>query len=174
MEERPCVFCGIISKSTPSKIVFEDDDTLAFLDIAPRSRGMTIVAPKQHYRNFDENFDLSQKVFADSLVVSEMIKQSLEPSSISISVISSEEVPHFHVRLYPVFEGEQIPLAENRPIETNEAELDDIAQKIRGIKIEIKREEPKEKKAEEKPEEKKAEGRTREDVYWMKRGMEIG
>lgn len=175
MEQRPCVFCGIINKSIPSKIVFEDDFSTAFLDIAPRSRGMTIIAPKQHYKEFDENFELSQKVFSSALVVAEMVKQALAPKSVSMSIITSEEVPHFHIRLYPVYEEEQVPLVENRSIETSEVELESIAQKIRGIKIEIRKEEVKEEKVEEKKEETpKSKSRSRKDIYWLKRSMEIG
>jgi len=171
MEEKPCVFCGIINKSIPSKIIFEDDFSIAFLDRFPRSKGMSIIAPKQHYKEFVENFELSQKVFSSALMVAEMIKQALEPKSVSMSIITSEEVPHFHIRLYPVYENES-PLIENRPIETNDIELENIAQKIRGIRIEIRKEEVKEEKIEEKKEEEKP--RSKEDIYWLKRSMEIG
>lgn len=170
MEQKLCVFCQIANKQTLAKIVYEDDNSTAFLDIAPRSKGMTIVIPKQHYKEFDENFELSKKVFSSALIVSEMIKQALNPKSISLSIIESEEISHFHIRVYPVYE-DQIPLIESKPIETSEAELENIAEKVRGIKIEFKKEEVKEEKPEEKKEEKP---RTKEEIYWMKRSMEIG
>lgn len=167
--QNPCVFCGIASKAIPSKIVYEDDFAIAFLDIAPRSRGMTIIAPKQHYKEFDENFELTFKVFESAITVAEMLKQALQPKSVSISIITSEEVPHFHLRLYPVYE-DQIPLIENKPIPTNDIELENIAEKIRGVKIEIRKtEEPKE--IEEKKEEKP---RSKEEIDWLKRSMQIG
>jgi histidine triad (HIT) family protein len=175
MDEKPCVFCGIISGSVPSKIVYEDEFTMAFLDRFPRSRGMVIVAPKQHYKEFDDNLSATQKVLYSVLVVSEMVKQALNPKNVSVSIIPSDEVPHFHVRVYPVYEEEQPPLMENRPLEVTEDELDRLAEKIRGIKVEIKRDEPEPKKEEPMQEEKKQEpGRSKEDIYYIKRSLDIG
>ena len=47
-----CVFCSIIKGDIPSKKVYEDDDTLAILDISQTTCGHTLVMPKKHYENF--------------------------------------------------------------------------------------------------------------------------
>lgn len=44
-----CIFCKIIAGSIPSDKVYEDAAVLAFLDIAPISRGHTLIIPKSHY-----------------------------------------------------------------------------------------------------------------------------
>ena len=49
-----CVFCDIINHQIPSKVVYEDDDVLAILDIAQVTRGHTIVMPKKHVKNILE------------------------------------------------------------------------------------------------------------------------
>lgn len=49
-----CVFCGIIAGRIPCHRLFEDGDTIAFLDIAPLSDGHTLVVPKLHARRLDE------------------------------------------------------------------------------------------------------------------------
>lgn len=165
MEQRTCIFCQIARNKIPAKIVYEDENSLAFLDVAPRSKGMCIVIPRQHYKEFDENIELSEKIFSSALKVAERIKKTLNPKSVSISVISSEEIPHFHVRVYPVYE-DQIPLIENKPLQVTEDELDSIAQKIRAEEPKKEEEKKEEKKEEEKP-------RTKEEIYWMKRQMEI-
>lgn len=164
----PCIFCQIVKGAAPSKIVYENEHVIAFLDINPRSKGMTIVAPKQHYKEFDENFELSVKVFSSALIVAEMIKLALQPKKIHFSVMVSDMVPHFHVKIYPVFEKE-MPLIEGKPVFMSELELETIAQKIRGIKVEVKEEE-KEEKEKEVVEEKEEEKR---DVSWLKRELEI-
>ncbi|MEM7821218.1 MAG: HIT domain-containing protein [Candidatus Aenigmatarchaeota archaeon] len=166
MEQKDCVFCKIANKQIPAFIIYEDENSTAFLDLFPRSRGMAIVIPKTHYKIFDENFELSKKVFSSVLIVSEMIKQALEPKSISISVITSEEIPHFHFRIYPVYE-ENVPLIESTPIKITEDELKRIAEKIKSIRIEIKEEGKEEKKIEEKK-------IGKEEAFWMRRSMEIG
>jgi diadenosine tetraphosphate (Ap4A) HIT family hydrolase len=103
------------------------------------------------------------KVLQSALIVAEMIKQSLQPKSINFSLIPSESVPHLHVRVYPVYE-DQIPLIENRPQQTTEQELNEIAEKIRAARIETK----KEVKEEEKPIE-----HTEEEAYWIRREIDL-
>ena len=171
MNQKPCIFCQIIRGAVLSKIVYEDENVLAFLDINPRSKGMTIVVPKQHYKEFDENFELSVKVFSSALIVAEMIKLALQPKKIYFSIMVSDMIPHFHIKIYPVFEKE-MPLIEGKPIFMNELELESIAQKIRGIKVEVKKEEKKEETKEEKKEEEEKEEPKR-DVSWLKRELEI-
>lgn len=164
-----CVFCGIVKKRIPSLIVFENEDALAFLDINPRSTGMTIVAPKKHYKEINEDFDSSNKTFEAAQIVAEMIKQSLNPKSIDFSIIPSQEVPHFHIRVYPVYENE-IPLIENQPIKMTEEELKNIAVKIKSIKVELKKPEP---IVEEPEEEVPEKPRSEEEVKWIKRQMNL-
>lgn len=164
-----CVFCGIVKKQIPSLIVFENEDTLAFLDINPRSTGMTIVAPKKHYTEVNEDFDSSNKTFEAAQVVAEMIKQSLEPKSIDFSIIPSKEVPHFHIRVYPVYENE-IPLIENQPKKVSEQDLKKIAEKIKSIKVELKKPEP---VVEEEKEEVPERERSEEEIKWIRRQMSL-
>lgn len=47
-----CIFCKIIKKEIPAKIVYEDAKFLAFLDIEPNTYGHTLVIPKEHADNF--------------------------------------------------------------------------------------------------------------------------
>ena len=47
-----CVFCKIIAGDIPSRVVDQDEHSLAFLDIAPLHRGHTLVVPKRHVENF--------------------------------------------------------------------------------------------------------------------------
>ncbi len=164
--EQKCVFCAIASKQIPAKIVYEDDNTVSVLDINPRSTGMTLVIPKQHLKDFDENFELSTKVFSSALIVAEMVKQSLQPKAVSISIMPSE-MQHFHIRIYPMYENE-MPLIENQPKKVGEQELNDVAEKIKSIKISLKKEVKEE--VVEKPKEKE---RRKEDIYWIKRAMQL-
>lgn len=43
-----CIFCKIINKEIPSKIVYEDDDILAFEDINPLAKVHILLIPKKH------------------------------------------------------------------------------------------------------------------------------
>ncbi len=169
-----CVFCKIVMREMPAKIVHEDSDCMAFLDINPRSKGMCIVVPKKHFTNFDQNFELASKIFDKALIVAEKIKKSLEPMSVALSIMQAQ-VSHFHVRVYPVYK-DQIPLIENKPIEITEEELDSLAHRIRSAPVEWKGRETKEveEKSKEIKEEKPKEKRSEEDVEWVRRQWEMG
>ena len=171
MEE--CVFCKIARKEIPSFTVFEDDETVAFLDINPRSKGMCIVVPKKHYTHFDEDLQTSRKVMESALIVAYKAKKALQPDAVFISMIGGQ-IPHFHVRVYPVYR-DQIPLFENRPIEVTREELESIAMKLKNAEtpsivveqqtIEVK---------EEKPEEEHEEKLSKEEKFWMERSFKVG
>ncbi len=174
-----CIFCKIIKGEIPYHKVYEDDDCVAFLDVMPRSKGMCLVVPKKHYMFFDEDFDTSSKVFDAALIVGEKIKKSLNPPTIFFSCIQAQ-VPHFHIRVYPVYK-DQIPLGENKPIEINEGELNDLERKIKTAEVEWKPEEkiievikevPVEKKELESNSEEKVQ-EEKKDKFWRKRDMEM-
>ena len=48
MAEADCVFCKILSGELPATIVDEDERTIAFMDIAPATRGHALVIPRAH------------------------------------------------------------------------------------------------------------------------------
>ena len=49
-----CLFCKIADKTIPSQIVFEDDDLLAFNDIAPQAPVHLLVVPKRHLSTLND------------------------------------------------------------------------------------------------------------------------
>ena len=54
MSESDCVFCKIVAGQIPSLKVFEDESTLAFVDIGPLAEGHLLVIPKQHFETLHE------------------------------------------------------------------------------------------------------------------------
>jgi len=49
-----CLFCKIVDKKIPAKLVHEDDQTLAFDDINPQAPVHTLVIPKRHVASVHE------------------------------------------------------------------------------------------------------------------------
>ena len=47
-----CIFCSITAGDTPAYKLYEDDDTLAFLEINPSAPGHAMVIPKKHVEDF--------------------------------------------------------------------------------------------------------------------------
>ncbi|MFA6431421.1 MAG: histidine triad nucleotide-binding protein [Candidatus Margulisiibacteriota bacterium] len=54
-----CVFCKIINKEIPSKIIYEDERVLAFHDLSPRAPTHILIIPKQHVATLAELTDYS-------------------------------------------------------------------------------------------------------------------
>ena len=54
MSHRDCIFCDIVEGRAPADVVFEDEETLAFMDINPANPGHTLVIPKRHVRDIYE------------------------------------------------------------------------------------------------------------------------
>ena len=100
-----CIFCKIISKEIPAKILYEDEDTIAFLDAFPVAKGHTLVIPKQHYAKIqDLPSEINEKLFN---TVHKMIPKvdSLQGSTlvaIHNGKDSGQEIPHVHVHLIPI------------------------------------------------------------------------
>lgn len=48
-----CIFCKIINKEIPADIIYEDDDILAFYDLAPQAPVHVLIIPKKHIDSLD-------------------------------------------------------------------------------------------------------------------------
>lgn len=106
-----CLFCKILNKEIPSYTIYEDDFTLAFLDIFPHSLGHTVVITKKHFSDplqmdeeYFKNFSVGLK---NSLAKVEAV---LKPAGYNVgwnqSLIGGQVVPHFHVHIMPRYEGD--------------------------------------------------------------------
>ena len=98
-----CIFCKIGKKEIPAKVIYEDKDHIAFLDIRPYTRGHTLVIPKKHYINF---LDLPKsevtELFGLAQEIAKKLKSAFRAQLIFLSVMG-EEVPHTHVHLIPYY-----------------------------------------------------------------------
>jgi histidine triad (HIT) family protein len=96
-----CIFCKIATGVIPSKVVYEDESFLAFLDISPLNIGHVQVIPKQHFRwvwdvtNLGDYFEAVGRV-------ARAIKAALATDYV-VSCVFGEDVAHAHVWLVPRF-----------------------------------------------------------------------
>ena len=99
-----CIFCKIISKEIPAKILNETSNSICFLDAFPLAKGHVLVIPKKHHKKIqdmtsNENSDLF------SLVHTMMSKVNSLTGSTLLAIHDGEnagqEVPHIHVHLIP-------------------------------------------------------------------------
>ena len=99
-----CIFCKIISKEIPAKILYEDDDTISFLDAFPVAKGHTLVIPKAHFAQIQDMPDnVNQKLFD---TVHKIIPKTDSVKGSTLVLIhngkeSGQEIMHVHVHLIP-------------------------------------------------------------------------
>ena len=99
-----CIFCKIISKEIPTKILVETDSCLGFLDAFPLAKGHALVIPKNHYEKI-QNMpkELNIELFT---MVHELISKIDSLTGSTLVAVhngkeSGQEIPHVHVHIIP-------------------------------------------------------------------------
>lgn len=101
-----CIFCKIAQKNIPADIVYEDDITIAFLDINPVNPGHTLVIPKEHHEMMgDTPDDTISDLFVKCKKLMRKIKMATNADYMALSVVGLD-VPHFHVHLIPRYKND--------------------------------------------------------------------
>ncbi len=100
------IFDKIVRKEIPAHIIYEDNHTLAFLDINPLSKGHTLVIPKVHAQVLSElNDEVIGNVFVAVKRVMERIDQTLHPDGYNVGwnhhEAGGQAVPYLHVHVIP-------------------------------------------------------------------------
>ena len=133
-----CIFCKIVSKEIPTKILYEDEYTIAFLDAFPVAKGHTLVIPKQHYAKIqDLPSEINEKLFN---TVHKMIPKvdSLQGSTlvaIHNGKDSGQEVPHVHVHLIPRSNSDSAGPVHSMftdKIELSDSEIDSLCNQLKA------------------------------------------
>jgi len=128
-----CIFCKIIKGEIPSTKIYEDDESLAFLDIAPVNIGHTLVIPKQHFENILET---PEDTIAHMMKIVKKISHGLEalkPDGININMnnkpAAGQMVFHSHIHVIPRYDGDGFGMWHGKR-NYNEGEREEIAKKI--------------------------------------------
>ena len=103
-----CIFCKIASGNVPSTKVYEDNDTIAFMDIGPVVKGHTLVVPKEHWDPLTETPD---EVLQKLIVVVKRIARAqisgLRAEGVNVTQangkVAGQIVPHVHIHVIPRF-----------------------------------------------------------------------
>jgi histidine triad (HIT) family protein len=110
-----CLFCGIVEGSVPGQIVDSDEHTVAFMDIAPATRGHSLIVPRNHSADLLEidAADLEATVNAAQRLA-RRAKDALGADGINLvnacGAAASQSVFHFHIHVVPRYEDDPIEL----------------------------------------------------------------
>ncbi|MCX6394241.1 MAG: HIT family protein [Solirubrobacterales bacterium] len=115
MHDPDCLFCGIVKGDFPATVIYEDERTLAFMDINPATRGHCLVVPKAHAADIVEADP--DDVAACSLTAKLLADRALERLGADGAAVVSfcraaagQTVFHLHFHVVPRYEGDGLQL----------------------------------------------------------------
>ena len=100
-----CIFCKIINKEIPSKIVYEDDDILAFEDINPLAKVHILLIPKKHIETAADLQEEDAAVIGKIFLVAKKIAEEKGMAEDGYRIVNNckefggQEVFHIHFHL---------------------------------------------------------------------------
>ena len=130
-----CLFCKIIAGVIPTEKVYEDEDSIAFLDIRPINPGHTLVIPKMHYENV---FDAPDTTLAHMMIavkkVAQGLRNGLGAQNINLAMNNGKHagqvIFHAHIHIIPRYENDGYQLWLGK--EYQNGEMQKIAVKIKN------------------------------------------
>ncbi len=139
MSEENCIFCKIVRGEMPSSVVFEDEQSLAFMDVFPVTEGHCLLIPKIHYENmFDVDPDVVAHLAKNLADLTRGVHKATGAQGVINIVANGEgagqEVPHLHFHAIPRSKGSpfgfKFPPNYRDSMASREV-LDEVARKIR-------------------------------------------
>lgn len=129
-----CEFCRIAAGEAEASRVYEDEDTVAFLDVNPAVQGHVLVAPKRHVEDVLTT-SVNESVFAAVDAVARAMKKDLDVDGFSVIHTSGPlvgHIDHAHVHLLPRREDDGVSLALPRDsLDADRGEA--LAERLRAI-----------------------------------------
>lgn len=134
-----CIFCAIVAGASPARVVHEDARTLAFLDIAPITKGHTLVIPKAHSCDL---LDIPAEDLAAAAIAAQAVSRAamtvLGAAGVNLLQATGkaalQTVFHFHIHVLPRFPDDPVGLPEQFVKRTlgDPAALDGIAERLQS------------------------------------------
>ena len=99
-----CLFCRIVSGELQATIVYEDDNSVAFLDHRPLFHGHTLLVPREHVETLSElSTNIVGPYFEAAQLLSRVVESAMEAEGTFVAMNNrvSQSVPHLHVHVVP-------------------------------------------------------------------------
>jgi len=134
--DRDNIFAKILRGEIPCVKVYENDKTLAFMDVMPEADGHVLVVPKEPAENIlDLSADGMAAMMATTQKIAKAVDKALKPGGILLKQYNrapaGQSVFHVHFHIVPRQEG--VPLAPHGKVMVEASVLEPIAAKIRSV-----------------------------------------
>lgn len=106
MKKDDCIFCKIANGEIPSRTLYEDDEFRVIMDLAPATKGHSLILPKNHFDNLYELPDeTAGKVMMLAKKMAIMMKDKLACDGFNLvqnnGECAGQTIFHFHLHLIP-------------------------------------------------------------------------
>ena len=107
------IFAKILRGEVPSHKVYEDEDTIAILDVMPQSDGHTLVIPKAPAENlFELDTAMAEAVMRTGQRMALAVRRAFHPDGVTLMQFNGAEagqtVFHFHLHVVPRYAGQPL------------------------------------------------------------------
>jgi histidine triad (HIT) family protein len=126
-----CIFCKIAAGKIPCSKVYEDADTLVFLDIRPVNKGHVLAIPKKHYRWV---WDIPSKESSEIMPKLQKVAKAVQKATkcdLVVMTVLGDEVPHAHIHLIPKFHDDGLKFWPSKTY--SEGEMEEYRLKIEKV-----------------------------------------
>ncbi|MEX8191661.1 HIT family protein [Comamonas guangdongensis] len=130
-----CIFCKLVKGEIPSAKIYEDELSIAFMDIGQATKGHVLVASKRHAVNLLElTPEEAGAVMQTAQRVAAAVNKAFDPDGINIfqanGAPAGQTVFHFHLHVLPRFVGDGLSIVWKRQ-EPGFAVLEELAARLR-------------------------------------------
>src|SRR6202035_3756510 len=135
--EPDCIFCKIVAGEVPCFKLFEDADTLAFMDINPVHDGHCLIIPKAHYPSvFEIAPEAMESAARTAIRLAKAVNAAVEPDGLNLVQSNgpgaAHSVGHFHIHVLPRRIGDGLLI--NWKLKPGDmTHIAEIAERIRGF-----------------------------------------
>jgi histidine triad (HIT) family protein len=102
--EQTCLFCKIIGKKIPAKIVFEDENSIAFEDVNPKAPVHVLIVPKKHIADIHSIISIDRELIGHLFFVARTIaaNNGLEKNGYRMVINNGHDAGQtvFHIHLH--------------------------------------------------------------------------
>jgi histidine triad (HIT) family protein len=106
---KPCIFCQVVAGTVAAHVVYEDAETLAFLDHKPLFPGHVLLVPREHHETLTDLPPAGvAPLFAAARLLARAVEEAAgaEGSFVAMNNRVSQSVPHLHVHVVPRRKGD--------------------------------------------------------------------
>ncbi len=130
-----CIFCKIINKEIPARIIAENEHYILLLDLGPNTRGHSLVIPKKHQPDFsslsdEEAAGLAAAVHHWAVQIVDILGAPAYNLGLNNGALAGQLVGHVHWHIIPRYAGDGLKMW--TPNQTEKEHLDQILSDLKS------------------------------------------